>query len=67
MSIFFRKITESIPSLFRGIFSERNSVANPTIDATNRSELLGIAVLTEKKPAKYYLEIRDAAKLNCIA
>jgi hypothetical protein len=29
MSNFFRGITESIPSLFRGIFSERYSVANP--------------------------------------
>jgi len=29
MSIFFRGITESILSLFRGIFSERNSVPNP--------------------------------------
>jgi hypothetical protein len=31
MSTFFRGITESIPSLFRGIFSERNSVANPIL------------------------------------
>jgi hypothetical protein len=30
-SNFFRGITEPIPSLFRGIFSERNSVANPKI------------------------------------
>ncbi len=30
MTTFFRGITESILSLFRGIFSERNSVANPT-------------------------------------
>jgi hypothetical protein len=30
MTTFFRGITESIPSLFRGIFSERNSVANPS-------------------------------------
>ena len=29
MSTFFRGITEIIPSLFRGIFSERNSVPNP--------------------------------------
>ncbi len=29
MSTFFRGIMESVPSLFRGIFSERNSVANP--------------------------------------
>jgi len=29
MSTFFRGITETIPSLFRGIFSERNSVPNP--------------------------------------
>jgi hypothetical protein len=29
MSPFFRGITETIPSLFRGIFSERNSVPNP--------------------------------------
>ncbi len=30
MSTFFRGITETITSLFRGIFSERNSVPNPT-------------------------------------
>ncbi len=30
MSAFFRGITEPILSLFRGIFSERNSVPNPT-------------------------------------
>jgi hypothetical protein len=29
MSTFFRGITEIVPSLFRGIFSERNSVPNP--------------------------------------
>jgi hypothetical protein len=29
MSTFLRGIEETIPSLFRGIFSERNSVANP--------------------------------------
>ena len=32
MSTFFRGITEIIPSLFRGIFSERNSVPNPNDD-----------------------------------
>jgi hypothetical protein len=32
MSTFFRGITEIIPSLFRGIFSERNSVPNPSGD-----------------------------------
>jgi hypothetical protein len=30
MSTFFGGILEGIPSLFRGNFSERNSVANPT-------------------------------------
>jgi hypothetical protein len=29
MSTFFRGITKPIPSLFRGVFSEQNSVANP--------------------------------------
>jgi hypothetical protein len=29
MSTFFSGITEIVPSLFRGIFSERNSVPNP--------------------------------------
>jgi hypothetical protein len=29
MSALFRGITETVPSLFRGIFSERNSVSNP--------------------------------------
>jgi hypothetical protein len=32
MSAFFRGITETVPSLFRGIFSERNSVPNPKSD-----------------------------------
>ncbi len=31
MSTFFRGITESVPRLYRGIFSERNSVANPSV------------------------------------
>jgi hypothetical protein len=31
MSTFFRGITETVPSLFRGIFSERNSVPNPNL------------------------------------
>jgi hypothetical protein len=39
MSTFFRGITESIPSLFRGIFSERNSVANPTPDWMGTGQL----------------------------
>ena len=30
MSTFFRGVTEAIPNLFGGFFSERNSVANPT-------------------------------------
>ncbi len=30
MSTFFRRITETVPALFRGIFSERNSVPNPS-------------------------------------
>jgi hypothetical protein len=30
MNTFFRGITETVPSLFRGIFSERNSVPNPS-------------------------------------
>jgi hypothetical protein len=30
MSTFFRGIAETVPSLFRRIFSERNSVPNPT-------------------------------------
>jgi hypothetical protein len=41
MSTFFPGITETIPSLFRGIFSEQNSAANPS---TNR----GSAVKKQK-------------------
>ena len=37
MSTFFRGITEIIPSLFRGIFSERNSVPNPRRGLSARS------------------------------
>ncbi len=35
LSTFFRWITETIPSLFRRIFSERNSVPNPIIIVPN--------------------------------
>jgi hypothetical protein len=35
MSTFFRGITEIVPSLFRGIFSEGNSVPNPSQDGTS--------------------------------
>jgi hypothetical protein len=34
MNAFFRGITETVPSLFRGIFSERNSVPNPNSSAS---------------------------------
>jgi hypothetical protein len=37
------------------------------IDAPNQSALLGNAWLTEKNPAKHYMEIKDTAKLNRIA
>jgi hypothetical protein len=36
MRAFFRGITETIPSLFRGIFSERNSVPNPRGDGERK-------------------------------
>ncbi len=39
ISTFFRGITETIPSLFRGICSERNSVPNPTCSVCPLSEL----------------------------
>ncbi len=39
MSTFFRGITEIIPSLFRGIFSERNSVPNPTHQRIQKEQL----------------------------
>jgi hypothetical protein len=35
-STFFCGITETIPSLFRGIFSERNSVVNPSVVCNKR-------------------------------
>jgi hypothetical protein len=38
MRAFFRGITETIPSLFRGIFSERNSVPNPISDPYKHCE-----------------------------
>jgi hypothetical protein len=37
MSTFFRGITEIVPSLFRGIFSERNSVPNPMYKTMKKS------------------------------
>jgi hypothetical protein len=42
MSAFFRGMTEIVPSLFRGIFSERNSVPNPTY--SQLTPLRGVAV-----------------------
>jgi hypothetical protein len=39
MSTFFRGITDAIPSLFNGIFSEQNSVASPSVD---QKILLGV-------------------------
>ena len=38
MSTFFREITEAVPSLFRGIFLERNSVANPNISVLSKGK-----------------------------
>jgi hypothetical protein len=35
MSTLFRGITETVPSPFRGIFSERNSVPNPSCRVTH--------------------------------
>ncbi len=43
MNTFFRGITETIPSLFRGIFSERNSGPNPRMVAQeNLFELIDL-------------------------
>jgi hypothetical protein len=39
MSAFFCGITETVLSLFRGIFSERNSVPNPTLLDHLKSEI----------------------------
>jgi hypothetical protein len=37
MSTFFRGITEAVPSLFLGIFSEQDSVVNPSMDVQGAS------------------------------
>ncbi len=42
MGTFIRGITETVPSLFRGIFSERNSVPNPIPEA-----MFGTAILSK--------------------
>jgi hypothetical protein len=39
MSTFFRGITETVTSLFRGIFSERNSVAHPMLKLSSEIQL----------------------------
>jgi hypothetical protein len=52
MRAFFRGITETVPSLFRGIFSERNSVPNPSH--------------TERKVAKIRLFILISKNLHLI-
>jgi hypothetical protein len=36
ISVFFRGITETVSSLFRGIFSEQNYIPNPTVKGTLR-------------------------------
>ncbi len=36
MSTFFSRLTETVPSIFRGILSERNFVPNPTPLSTNK-------------------------------
>jgi hypothetical protein len=38
MSAFFQGITKTVPSLFRGIFAEGNSVPNPSLDCIGGSE-----------------------------
>jgi hypothetical protein len=43
MSTFFRGITETVPSLFRGIFSERNSVPNPSAFVPTVSGITAVA------------------------
>jgi len=51
MSTFFRGITETVPRLFRGIFSERNSVPNPScVESIYRSYTL--CIWPDSKPTK---------------
>jgi hypothetical protein len=53
MSAFFCGITEPIPSLFRRIVSERNSVANPT------SILFVAGVVGTKKSAMFHFVLEE--------
>ncbi len=48
MSTFVRGITETISSLFRGIFLERNSVANPTLNGADAGNFVE-KIKTDKK------------------
>ncbi len=48
MSTFLRGITEAIPSLFRGIFMERNSVANPRQAQAKLSLLRNVSLKTRQ-------------------
>ncbi len=48
MSTFFRGITETVPSLFRGIFPERNSVPNPSRSFMKKSAKLASQLVKSK-------------------
>ncbi len=75
MSTFFRGITESIPSLFRGIFSERNSVANPSSRTgpigniswragTTRGWPIEIDTLEYQQTEKIETEMKDVGRIR---
>jgi hypothetical protein len=59
MSTFFRGITETVLSLFRGIFSERNSVSNPIhssepTDAISQSHRLSLSSFWREDPEGWF-------------
>jgi hypothetical protein len=53
-SAFFRGITETIPSIFRGIFSERNSVPNPICKTFIGKKAENFAVFTLDKLQEFH-------------
>jgi hypothetical protein len=53
MSTFFRGITESVPRLFRGIFSERNSVASPNFEVLNGNGIFFYTKMSLRKKCRW--------------
>jgi hypothetical protein len=59
MTTFFRRITEMVPSIFSGIFSEQNTVPNPCSADTNQIYPIFSSFL--KRREKKFAQINNTA------